>query len=46
MNQPATIFPITAPVKTMLSPEVQNFVNFMANIIVEQSIKQANEKRS
>ena len=46
MNHPATILPISTPVKPMLSPEVQNFVNFMANIIVEQSIKQANEKRN
>jgi hypothetical protein len=46
MNQSASIVPISkTPVKKMLTPEEQKFVDLIANIFVNSVIKKAYEKK-
>lgn len=45
MNQSASILPISnTPVKRMLTPEEQKFVDLVANIFVNSVIRKAYEK--
>lgn len=46
MNQSASIIPISkTPVKRMLTPQEQKFVDLVANIFVNSVIRKAYEKK-